>query len=176
MATGQRPRRLGLGPVTRLWCRGRLGVRDGSALSRCGRDVGTGVAGGRLPLLPLKRPAWSLLWRSHPRDISISSRWTLEDPVKPGRHPLGVVAATVTVTAILLIGDSSSGSPLCLDLARRASNAWRTRFFIFSFFFSESFMDFCFSADWRRLSRSALSSFTRGLEDRTSIGPCESKD
>jgi len=38
------------------------------------------------------------------------------------------------------------------------------------------FADFCFSADWRRLSRSTSSSFTGGLEDRTSIGPYENKD
>ena len=74
------------------------------------------------------------------------------------------------------LGDSSSGSPLCLDFARHASNAWRSRFFFFSFFFFESFVDFCFSADWRRLSRSTPSSFTGGLKDRTSIGPYESKD
>jgi hypothetical protein len=71
------------------------------------------------------------------------------------------------------LGDSSSGSPLCLDLARRASNAWRSRFFFFSPFFAESFADFSFSADWRRLSRSTSSSFTGGLEDRTSIRPCQ---
>ena len=71
------------------------------------------------------------------------------------------------------LGDSSSGSPLCLDLARRASNAWRSRFFFFSPFFAESLADFNFSADWRRLSRSTSSSFTGGLEDRTSIRPCQ---
>jgi hypothetical protein len=71
------------------------------------------------------------------------------------------------------LGDSSSGSPLCLDLARRASNAWRSRFFFFSSFFAESLADFDFSADWRRLSRSASSSLTGGLEDRTSIRPCQ---
>jgi len=38
------------------------------------------------------------------RDISVGSRRTLEDPVKPRRHPLGVVAAVVTVTAVVLIG------------------------------------------------------------------------
>jgi len=79
-------------------------VRDGSALSRYRRDIGTVAERGRLPLLPLKRPAWSLLWRSRLRDISVGSRRTLEDPVTPRRHPLGVVAAVVTVTAIVLIG------------------------------------------------------------------------
>jgi len=142
--TGQRPHRLGLGPFARLWCRGRLGMRDGPALSRCGRDIGTGAVGGRVPLLPLKRPAWSLLWRSRPWDISVGSRRTLEEPVKPGRHPLGVVAAVVTVTAVLLIGGFFFRLPLCLDFTRRASNAWRSRFFFFSSFFFESFADFCF--------------------------------
>jgi len=79
-------------------------VRDGPALSRCGRDIGTGAAGGRLPLLPLKRPTWSLLWRSRPRDIGVGSRRTLEDPVKPGHHSLGVVAAVIAVTAVILTG------------------------------------------------------------------------
>ena len=68
-------------------------------------------------------------------------------------------------------GESSSGSPLCLDFARRVSSACRSRFFLFSFFFSKSFADFCFSVDSRLLSRLTSSSFTRGLEDRASIGP-----
>ena len=71
------------------------------------------------------------------------------------------------------LGDSSSGSPLYLDLARRASSAWWSRFFFFSPFLAESLADFSFSADWRRLSRSTSSSFTGGLEDRTSIRPCQ---
>ena len=71
--------------------------------------------------------------------------------------------------------DSSSGSPLCLDFDRRVSSAWLSRFFFFSFFFFKSIADFCFSADSRRLSRSTSSSFTGGLEDRTSIEPCTSK-
>ena len=172
-AMGQRPRRPGLGKVTLLWCRGRLGVRDGPALSRCGRDIGTGATGRRLPLPPLKRSAWTLLWRTHPRGIGVASRRTLEDPVEARRLPLGVAAVVV---AVVLTRDSSSGSPLCLDLARRASNAWRSRFFDFSSFFFESFVDFCFLANWRHLSRLTSSSFTGGHEDRTSIDPCESKD
>ena len=71
--------------------------------------------------------------------------------------------------------DSSSGSALCLDFDRRVSSAWRSRLFFFSFFFFKSNADFCFSADSRRLSRSTSSSFTGGLEDRTSIDPCTSK-
>ena len=73
-------------------------------------------------------------------------------------------------------GDSSSGSPLCLDFDRRISIAWRSRLFFFSFFFFKSIVDFCFSAHSRRLSRSTSSSFTGGLEDRTSIEPCVSGD
>ena len=73
-------------------------------------------------------------------------------------------------------GDSSSGSPLCLDFDRRISIAWRSRLFFFSFFFFKSIVDFCFSAHSRRLSRSTSSSFTGGLEDRTPIEPCASGD
>ena len=80
-------------------------MRDGPALSRCGRDIDTVAAGRRLPLLPLKRSAWTLLWRTHPWDISVGSRRTLEDPVKPGRHPLRIVAAVVVaVAAVVLTG------------------------------------------------------------------------
>ena len=73
------------------------------------------------------------------------------------------------------LGDSSSGSTLCLDLDRRASKAWRSRFFFFSPFFLESLADFDFSTDRRRASRSTSSSLTGGLEDRTSIRPCQNK-
>jgi len=73
-------------------------------------------------------------------------------------------------------GESSLGSPLCQDFARRVSSARRSRFFFFSFFFSMSFVDCCFSADSRRLSRSTSSSFTGGFEDRASIDPYTSED
>ena len=72
-------------------------------------------------------------------------------------------------------GDSSSDSPFCLDFTRRFLSACRSRFFFFAFFFSKSFADFCFSADSRLLSRSASSSFTRGLKDRALIEPCENR-
>jgi len=102
-------------------------------------------------------------------------RCTFEDPVEARRHPLGVVAVVVAAAAVVLTRGFFFRLPLCLDLARRASNAWRSRFFFFFSFFSESLVDFCFSADWRRLSRSTPSSFTGGLKDRTSIGPYESR-
>ena len=35
--------------------------------------------------------------------VGIGSRWTLKDPVKTGRHPLGVVAVIVTIATIVLI-------------------------------------------------------------------------
>ena len=86
-ATGQRPRRLGLGPATRLWRRGRLGAQDGLTWRRRGRGVGAGAV----------RSAWPLLWRSHPRGVDVASRRTLEDPVKARRHPLEVVAVVIAV-------------------------------------------------------------------------------
>ena len=80
-------------------------MRDGPALSQCGRDIGTGAAGRRLPLLPLKGSTWTLLWHTCPRDISVGSRRTLEDPVKLGCHPLGIITAVVvTVAAVVLTG------------------------------------------------------------------------
>ena len=118
------------------------------------------------------RSAWPLLWRPHLWDVDIASRRTLEDPIETRRHPLRVVAVVIAISAIVFAGEFFLRLPLCLDLARRASSAWRSRFFFFSPFFKESMTDFCFSADWRRVSRSTSSSFTRGLEDRTSIRPC----
>ena len=121
------------------------------------------------------RSAWPLLLCSCLGGIDITSRRTLEDPVEARHHPLGVVAVIIAVSTVILAGDSSSGSPLCLDLARHASSAWRSRFFFFFPFFSESLADFCFSEDWRCLPRSTSSSFTGGLEDRTSICPCQNE-
>jgi len=86
-------------------------MQDGPTLSRCEGDIGTGAVGGRLPLLPLKRPAWSLHWCFHPQDISVGPRRTLEEPVEARRHPLGIVTIVVTVATVVLTGDSSSGSP-----------------------------------------------------------------
>ena len=102
-ATGQRSRCLGLSSIARLWRRGRLGARDGPTPPKRGRGISMGAARRRLPLLPLKRPARPLLWRSRPRSVGISTRQTLEDPVEPRRHPLRVVAAVVAVAAIVLI-------------------------------------------------------------------------
>ena len=93
-ATGQRPRRLGLNPATRLWCRERLGVRGGLTWRRHRGGVSTGAVGS----------AWHLLWRYRPRGVDVASRRTLEDPIETRRHPLGVVAVVVTVTTIVLVG------------------------------------------------------------------------
>ena len=136
--------------------------RDLTSRRRRGRDGPRAV-----------RSARALHQSLRPGDVDVTSRWALEDPVKTRHHPLGVVTALVII--VVVAGDSSSGSPLCLDLARRASNAWRSRFFFFSPFFAESLADFSFSADWRRLSRSTSSSLTEGLEDRTSIRPYQNK-
>ena len=86
------------------------------------------------------------------RDVDAGLRRTLENPVETGRHPLGVVAVVVTIAAIVLIRGFFLRLPLCLDLARRVSNACRASFFFFSFFFSKSFADFSFFADSRLLS------------------------
>jgi len=102
-ATGQRPRRLGLSLVARLWRRERLGVRDGPTLRRRRRDVSAGAARGRLPLLPLKRPTRPLLWCPRPRGVGVGSRRALEDPVEARHHPLGVVAVDVAITTLILI-------------------------------------------------------------------------
>ena len=135
-----------------------------------------GAARGCLPLLPLKRSAWPPLWGSRPWGVDVGPRRTLEDPVKTGRHPLGVVAVIAIIAAIVLIEGLFLRLPLCLDFDRRVSSAWRSRFFFFSFFFFKSIEDFCFLADSRRLSLSTSSSFTGGLEDRTSIEPYASGD
>ena len=113
---------------------------------------------------------------SRPRDVDAGLRRALEDPVKTGRHPLGVVAVVITVAAIVLIRGFFLRLPICLDFARRVSNACHARVFFFSSFFPKSFADFSFSADSRLLSRSTPSSFTGGFEDRASIDPCMSKD
>ena len=62
-----------------------------------------GAARGRLLLLPFKRPAWPLLWCSHPWGVDVASRRALEDPVEARRHPLGVVAVVVTIATLILI-------------------------------------------------------------------------
>ena len=93
-ATGQRPHRLGLSPAACLWCRGRLGVRDGPTWRRRGRGVSTRAL----------RPACPLFLCSCPWGIDVASRRTLEDPVEARRHPLRVVAVVVAVAAIVLAG------------------------------------------------------------------------
>ena len=141
-------------------------MRDGPTWRRRGRGVGAGAV----------RSAWPLLWRSYPRGVNVASRRTLEDPVKARRHPLRAGAVVITVSTIVLTEGFFLRLPPFLDFARRASNAWRSRFFFLLSFFSESLVAFCFSADWRRLSWSTSSSFTGGLEDRTSIDPCKNRD
>ena len=121
------------------------------------------------------RSACPLLWRSHPRGVDVASRRTLEDPVEARRHPLGIVAVVIAIPTIIFTGGFFFRLPLYLYLAQRASSAWWSRFFFLFPFFSESLADFCFSVDRRRLSRSTSSSFTGGLEDRTSIYPCQNK-
>ena len=103
-ATCQQPRRLGLSPVARLWRGGRLGAWDDPTLRRHGRGVNVGAARGRLLLLPFKRPAWPLLWCSHPWGVDVASRRALEDPVEARRHPLRVVAVVAAIAAIILVG------------------------------------------------------------------------
>ena len=91
---GQRPRCQGLSPATLLGHGGRLMVRDGPTWRRRGRGDGAGAM----------RSAWALFRRSRPWDVDIASRQTLEDPIETRRHPLGVVAVVITVSAIVFAG------------------------------------------------------------------------
>jgi len=91
---GQRPRRLGLSPATRFWCRGRLVGQDGLTWRRHGRGVSAGAV----------RSAWPLLLCPRPGGVNVTSRRTLEDPVEARRHPLGVIAVIITVSTIILTG------------------------------------------------------------------------
>ena len=81
VATGQQPRRLGLSPATRLWCRGRS----------VGRDVPTWRGRGRGVSPRAVISAWPLLLCPRPGGVDAASRRTLEDPVEARRHPLRVV-------------------------------------------------------------------------------------
>jgi len=94
MATGQRPRRLGLSPATRFWCRGRLVGRDSPTWRRRWRGVSTGAV----------RSAWPLLLRSRPGGVDVTSRRTLEHPVEARRHPLGVITVIIAVSTFILTG------------------------------------------------------------------------
>ena len=85
--------------------------------------------------------------------------------------PLTLRIIVTIIIFVVLVRGVLLRLPPCLDLARRSSSACRSRFFFFSFFFSASFTDLCFSAEARLFSRSASSSFTGGLEDRASIAP-----
>ena len=44
------------------------------------------------------------LWGSRLQGVDVGLRRTLEDPVKTGRHPPGVVVVVVTIATIVLIG------------------------------------------------------------------------
>jgi len=99
--TGQRPRRLGLSLATRLWRRRRLGARGGLT----GRGRRRGVTTRAV------RPAWPLLWRSHPRGVDVASGRTLEDPIEARRHPLGVVAIVAAIPAVILTRGFFFGLP-----------------------------------------------------------------
>ena len=108
-ATSQRPRRLGLGPAARLWRRGRLGAWDGPTLHKRGR---VSAQERRDPLgpsfcAPIRGASTSPQGgpsRIRSRRDAIPSESSLSSPPSPPSSSLG---------------DSSSGSPLCLDFARR---------------------------------------------------------
>ena len=163
---GQRPRRLGLSPFARLWRRGVRGAgRPDFAQAREGYQHRSG--GTRLtPLLVLPSAGHRHRLEVDPRG---SGRGETPSPRshrcrrRCRRHHLrwGILVQAPRFAWTLF------DAPLTLG-GRDSSS--------FSLSFSESFVDFCFSTDWRRLSRSTSSSFTGRLEDRTSIGPCESKD
>jgi len=69
-------------------------VRDGSTWRRRGRSVSAGAVRSTRPLLR----------RSRPWGVDVASRRTLEDPVEARRHPLGVVAIVIAVSAVVLAG------------------------------------------------------------------------
>ena len=69
-------------------------MRDGSTRRRRRRSVSTGAV----------RSAWPLLRRPRPWDVDIASRRTLEDPIETRRHPLGVIAVVIAVSAIVFAG------------------------------------------------------------------------
>ena len=73
------------------------------ALEGCRCENGAGMT----PSVDSHEARLAPLRDSRPRDVDAGLRRTLEDPVKTGRHPLGVIAVVVTITAIVLIGDSS---------------------------------------------------------------------
>jgi len=126
--------------------------------------------------MTLTRPAWRPLRDSRPRDVDAGLRRALEDPVEMGRHPLGVVAVVVTITAIVLIGGFFLRLPPLPGLRSTSLQHLSHKIFLLFLLLSKSFADFSFSADSRLLSRSTSSSFTGGFEDRASIDPCMSKD
>ena len=69
-------------------------MREGPTWRGRARVVSTGAV----------RSAWPLLWRSRPRGVDVASRRTLEDPLETRRHPLGVVAIVIVVSAVILTG------------------------------------------------------------------------
>ena len=69
-------------------------MRGGPTWRRRRRSVSAGVV----------RSAWPLLWRPRPWDVDIASRRTLEDPIETRRHPLGVIAVVIAVSAIVFAG------------------------------------------------------------------------
>jgi len=69
-------------------------MRGGPTWRRRRRIVSTGAV----------RSAWTLLSRPHLWDVDIGSRRALEDPVETRRHPLGVIAVVIAVSAIVFAG------------------------------------------------------------------------
>ena len=63
---------------------------------------GSGV--GMTPSVASQETRLAPLWGSRPWGVNVALRWTLENPIKTGRHPLGVIAVVVTIAAVVLIG------------------------------------------------------------------------
>ena len=93
------------------------------------------------------------------REVSQSSAGGAAFLVSFGATILAVAIASFLVEYLLV-----SGLAALLAVWLGVAGAWA---------FVTIVLDFDFSADWRRLSRSASSSLTGGLEDRTSIRPCQ---
>jgi len=69
-------------------------VRNGPTWRRRRRGVRAGAM----------RSARALFRCSHLRGVNVTSRRTLEDPVKTRRHPLGVVAISIVVSTVIFTG------------------------------------------------------------------------
>ena len=120
-------RRHGLNSMARPRHGGRLRAGDGPTLRRHRGGVGARTARRGLPLLTITGSARRPLRTSLLRNIDVGLRRTLEDFVKTSRHPLGVIAITITVVAVVFIGSFLLGFPPSASTSRGVSRALAAR-------------------------------------------------